>query len=588
MSDQQVEIPVYSSDEKLGVLTISASSFKDFSFPNFKTDIAKCCNVKRSGGPDDETPIQYCDLGNGPCLMLLEETRYQIVFKPSCSAEEINIIPEILKMQDRIFEPFKLDKISGGILNFHSYAGKSFFDVEVDGRKSYKVPFEVRSKKINYIDYYRDMIAYLSKAVSGILFKQNGPLFQRFDFCHDLKKTKYEDFMFLEYLFLDENLPYAYEYLRKNVYVNLKAELETTPTTFASNLGPSGLINIICSPENLYKTENSPSSWPESMQNFVPDRVTRTCYDDTVDTPENRLVKYFLEAVDKLVKDLLISFEEPSYVKERLLIFNKKIQEYLSDKWLRDVGKLEHVPMNSKVLQKREGYRDIFKYYLNFEFGFRPQWKEIHDHIRGYERKLSELYEYWCYFKLLKIMEGLSGEKIQYEDVFKVNYRGWSIDLKRNLDSAHKFRFEFGDQEIYATLFYNKKFSRRNSNYTSYSLNFVPDYTLSIEHNNEQKFVHFDAKYKSRGIPNEDNVKKKDHIYKFEDVYKMHTYKDAILNTLGAYVLYPGDERKIFHENERKIHSVGAFPLTPGKEGSDERNLSNFIESVLKEKIISK
>ena len=26
-----------------------------------------------------------------------------------------------------------------------------------------------------------------------------------------------------------------------------------------------------------------------------------------------------------------------------------------------------------------------------------------------------------------------------------------------------------------------------------------------------------------------------------EDVYKMHTYKDAITKTEGAYVLYPGE-----------------------------------------------
>ena len=585
MSDQSVKIPLYYEDKELGVLNISTNSFKEFSFSDFKADGLDYSNVKDFGDPDDETPIQYCYLENGPCLMLLEETSYQVTFNHSCETQKINMIPEILEHNDGVFEPFKLfnETIKGGILNFHSYAGKSFFDVELDGIRSEKVPFEVRSKKINYIPHYIAMLADLSKAVSGILFQQNAPLFQKFYPNRDLRKTHYEDFMFLEYLFLDENLPYAYDYVRKNVYVNLEEDLEVVPTSFASNLGSSGLVDIICTPENLYKSRNPPRKWPKTMKNFVPDRVTRTYYEETVDTPENRLLKHFLEGVDKLIDDLMGSFEEPNYIKERLITFNTKIKDYLSDRWLRDVGKLEHVPMNSQVLQKKEGYRDIFKYYLNFEFSFRPQWEEIEDCINGYERKLSEMYEYWCYFKLLKVMEKLSGQKIKYDDVFTVNYKGWSVDLKRGSNSIQKFKLNIEDQEVYVELLYNKRFSKRNTYYKSYSLNLIPDYTLAVDVNGEKKFIHFDAKYKSRGIPSDENINKKDHIYKFEDVYKMHTYKDAILNTLGAYVLYPGDEEKIFHEDvSMRIHSVGAFPLTPGKDGVEEENLGLFIENNLK------
>ena len=67
------------------------------------------------------------------------------------------------------------------------------------------------------------------------------------------------------------------------------------------------------------------------------------------------------------------------------------------------MGELQYLPLNSQVIQKREGYRDIFKYYINFEFAFRIEWQEIEEKIKGYERKLSELYEYWCYFKLIKV-----------------------------------------------------------------------------------------------------------------------------------------------------------------------------------------
>ena len=63
----------------------------------------------------------------------------------------------------------------------------------------------------------------------------------------------------------------------------------------------------------------------------------------------------------------------------------------------------------------------------------------------------------------------------------------------------------------------------------------------------------------------------------------MHTYKDSILKSHGAYVLYPGNSPENFHVFESQaIPSVGAFSLTPGNDEHNEKELSNFITEVLK------
>ena len=339
------------------------------------------------------------------------------------------------------------------------------------------------------------------------------------------------------------------------------------------------MVNIICSPEYLHEAKNPPVNWPSSMKNFVPESINQSFYEDSADTPENRLLKYFLESIDTMIDSLIENLDEGSYIKERMILFDEKIEEYLSDKWLEDVGKLQIVPMNSQVLQKKEGYRNIFKYYLNFEFGFRPQWEEIEDLIKGYDRKLHELYEFWCYFSLLKIMEKLSGQKLDYEDVFELKSDNWEITPKVGLKSKQTFNLSIENKEIVVNLFYNKKF-RDNSSYKSYSLELRPDYTIEIVFNGESYFIHFDAKYKSNGIP-QDEEAYKTHIYKKEDVYKMHTYKDAILNSLGSYVLYPGDYPTIYPEGEGIIPSVGAFPLTPGNSHEQEEELMGLIYELL-------
>ena len=79
-----------------------------------------------------------------------------------------------------------------------------------------------------------------------------------------------------------------------------------------------------------------------------------------------------------------------------------------------------------------------------------------------------------------------------------------------------------------------------------------------------------------------DSLEEKEYVFKNGDIYKMHTYKDSILKTEGAYVLYPGSKTKQFFESNMIIPSVGAFSLTPGNDEVDENNLEVFIKEVLK------
>ena len=57
----------------------------------------------------------------------------------------------------------------------------------------------------------------------------------------------------------------------------------------------------------------------------------------------------------------------------------------------------------------------------------------------------------------------------------------------------------------------------------------------------------------------------------------MHAYKDAIADTIGAYVLYPGEKKKLYYEDEMRLKSVGAFPLNPGRTSENRNELIDFI-----------
>jgi len=311
------------------------------------------------------------------------------------------------------------------------------------------------------------------------------------------------------------------------------------------------------------------------MENYVPKRISQKNYEDTLDTPENRFVKYFLELLNELLIEMIIyiDFERiEGYPAEKTREYAEIIQEYIFDGWLNEVGVLYNLPSNSQVLQKKEGYRDILDYFLIFEFAFNFQCEEIKEDIKGFQQKLSQLYEYWCYLKLIKILNKLQNTKTNYESIFNFNRKEWSIQIKRSKESSQKFIIDNTDLEL--ELAYNNTFTSKDPENHSYSLKMVPDYSLTITNNSKQYLLHFDAKYKC-------DIKTS---FINDDIYKMHTYKDAIANTLGAYVLYPGRIPKIYQEYTNKIiPSVGAFPLTPGKSVNDEERLGKFIENVIKQ-----
>ena len=608
MIEQKVIIQLEDENsDEIGTLTVSSLDYKG----NFESNInisnqITLVNIVLVDDPDNQTPIQYCpNIGaNFAKLMFLEETEYQVLFESKDANATFDVLYSLTKINDNHFKPFRFSLSDNktykivGTLNFRSYVGKSFLDVRKDNINSIKIPIEVRSKKIDYFNQYSAMIADLSQHALSLIFEVNSPLYQEFELDYRKKETYYEDFMFLEYLFRQDNLPSIFEYLSKNLHSQLRNHIETIPVSFASNVNQNTLKNIVSKPNKLSKT-NTDFIVVNKLNGYIPSELEQVKHEDVIDIPENRFFKYFLQLIQNLIEKLLENSKE-GYINDKLLLFSDEIGSFLSNKFFNHISTMDYVPFNSQILQKKEGYREIFHYFLMLEFSFRLSWDEINDQFKGFEKKLSELYEYWCYFKLLKVLNDLSAVKINFEDVFEINKDNWSIGIKKGVKSAKKFKLNLYGHDIDIKLFYNLRFSD-GSNYRSYSLAFKPDYTLLVGIGEHKHYIHFDAKYRSEleivdfyskieksskdldeEIERRDSLEEKDYIFKDGDIYKMHTYKDSILKTEGSYVLYPGSITRRFYESDLIIPSVGAFSLTPGNDDIEEDNLEIFIKEVLK------
>ena len=513
---------------------------------------------------DNKTPIQFYKTGDNVNIMLLEEYRYTLSFKANAKNKEfmdllknsndIDVFHTLLKFDSTVLELFP--KTYNGFLSFGSYVGKTFLDIYRNGQSIFQLAIEVRSRKIDYNVQYTAMIGDLSKFSQSLIYDSSSPTWLNFKRDEIRDRANYEEFMLLEYLFKDENLPSTIEYLSRNLYSALENTVEEVPTSFASNVRLD---------DNSH--ENN-SIWQERTKGYVPLKVNETKYIDNIDVPENRFYKNFLESIETLINELIKKAPE-GYVKDKLLVYKEQISSYLSARYFKDISYMDYVPLNSQLLQKKEGYRDILEYYLMFEFGFMLNWSEVTTEFKGNEKKLFELYEYWSYIELLDIFREMTNTNFKFEEIFYKREESFDMDLKWGLSNV--FNININDKDIEMDLRYNKTFPSTSSNeFGSYSVKLRPDYSLLINIDDATYIIHFDAKYKV-------NTK---WDYKNEDIHKMHTYKDAIRNTIGSYILYPGDtiKEKLFYEDkEIELDSVGAFPLNPGEDKINKKVLSKFI-----------
>lgn len=567
--EQKIEIDAFSGEEKLGTFTISCDTYLPIKKSKFIGANIRLTNVPIVEEMDNKTPIQFLENNlNGSKILLLEEKQYDVSFEFFSNKYNLSVFNSLLNDKSE-YKPLNLinsphKDLLVGNLNFKSYVGKTFIDIKENKETIFSIPIEVKSKKIDYNEEYSSMIGDLAKYSSGLEFYIKSPVFQNYILSNKSKESDYENFMILEYLFCPDNLPSTVEYLSGNLYSVLQNDVEEVPTSMATNIGPNELIDMFSNPDNLYKTQNSDSIWNKRTKGYIPIRAKEIEYVDNIDVPENRFYKNFLEQVNDLILNLLKK-QRKGYIKDRLLEFQDEISYYLSLSYFKDISKMDYEPLNSQVLQKKEGYRDILEYFLMLELGFNLEWGDLYNDFKGYEKKLNKVYEYWVNFQLIEVLEKLTNSKVNFDDIFTIDFENkLNINLKEGTNL--NFNYTYNGKNVNLTLFYNKSFNKSNKG--SYSVDLRPDYTLLIKLGENKYYIHFDAKYKL----NRDS-------FKNEDIKKMHTYKDAISNTLGAYVLYPGEDCEIYEEKE--YIGVGAFPLSPRNNKNNKKELLDFIKGYI-------
>lgn len=613
-----------------------------------------------SKAPDDDTRVAYveeelepdafavrgipaiCLRSDSPVLFerfqLRENTEYFIDVTLPLSKAEAELLARdrpAWPFPDRLVTVFRPDPprrwrendvgsvIVSGVLRLKSHAG--VLDLSTDYGASLMV--EVVCRKIDYLADFQTLLDEVAAELAELLLQFDSPVSMQFD-TSDLGAQSDAGLLFqLRNMMRGPNLPAAIEEVLGAFHTRL---VQRTEVENISALVAPEIDDLI---DNLdFSAFDRAGPLGRLFRGHSPQQLAMTEYSESADTPENRYVKAFLEqcagAIDHL-KSRLAHRRKPAALREAEG-WSEKIEEMLSARRWAEVGPLQHFPSNSQVLQKRRGYRDVLKFDLAFRLGMQLSWPAgdtLSDGFSGDVRPVNEIYEYWCFFVLRRVLRELCEKEVAgSHDLISVASDGLLVRLEKGTRSRLRFHYRSaGARRLDVSLFYNRRFRRPNRSMGgwdgSYSASFDPDYSIQLTVTEGGKkrrhWLHFDAKYRMEtadaqalfapadslvldGSDDENGTEYDQEIarlHKRDDLFKMHTYRDGILSSRGAYVLFPGNgdglrytgrDQNMFVRHPTafsggaafQFPSVGAFDLCPGRDDLQVNTVRTFLADV--------
>lgn len=472
-------------------------------------------------------------------------------------------------------------------------------------KETQKISLEVLATKFDdkidqsYRLSYRLMLEDITEKATDILFQINSPVNQSVTFDYDQNyQTLYQRFSFIQSLVNNEDFENAILQIEKNPTVKWNSTKEEITSTSIKRINRSVVQQLVSRSNRIrINDELSRTIHLESL----PAKISTSKKVESLDTNENQFIKHVLLVFSQFTNDCFNAFRKANYNQQasEAKIITQKLEGYLHRNFFKEISPIKGLHLNSPVLQRKAGYREVLKRWLQLDLAAKLIWSGGDDVYAAGKKNIAKLYEYWLFFKLLNLFqEHFSIEKNELSKLIITSKDKLSLQLKEGIETALSGTFVSKGRRMQMKFCYNREFKK--SAYPdsgSWTINLNPDYTLSIWPDGISEtqaeieelivHIHFDAKYKveqffeTMNSEDSEPQREKKTRYKNVDIWKMHAYKDAIRRTGGAYILYPGDKSLKEHGFHEIIPGLGAFTVRPSKINDGTEELRTFIADII-------
>jgi len=465
---------------------------------------------------------------------------------------------------------------------------------------------EVQSEKTEYRSDYRKMLADITDECIELVFQHSSPITQVVDVDYENdNKTWHQRFAFIKSVIDTEEFNEAVNKIISAPVTKWEEARVDKDIRRVRRLTGKVMQQIASASNRIILSEEHPLR-SETIKS-VPAKIKITAKTETVDTFENRFVKHALQSFLFFASDFKSKLKSDNKTKLEADKIENKLEQFLSHSVFKEISDPTTIILSSPILQRKEGYREVLRIWLMFNLAAQLCWKGGDDVYDIEKRNVAVLYEYWLFFQLLKIVANVFGIKPGKNLIVDTNDK-LGLQLKQGKYFPVSGVCEKYNRRLQVQFSYNRVFGGSSEEYSypssgSWTRSMRPDYSLSIwpaniseEEAEKQELIthlHFDAKYKIENIiehlsEEKDLDKEKEEqskgTYKRADLLKMHSYKDAIRRTGGAYILYPGNKQTRYSRMgfRELIPGLGAFQIRPSENGdTGSKAVEKFFEDVV-------
>ena len=504
---------------------------------------------------------------------------------------------------------------NAGTLKTGIYVGSlslAIRDTELDCEIA-KVNIEIKSVKAEYRTDYRKMLEDITAYYTDLVLMQGSPVTQKLEIDNDTpQQTLYQRYAFVRSIVESSAFQEA---INKIVASPVRKWEETIVERDVSNvkrLSRRNMHQIASSRDRIPVYNGDEIGLPHGL-NSVPRTLTVAYKRDTLDNQENQFVKFVLRSFSSFCSELRGKKNANDRLKAEIDKTMDVLNGHLSTLFFKQVSMPSQLNLNSPVLQRKEGYREILQAWLMFDLAAKLSWKGGDNVYEAGKRNVAMLYEYWVFFKLLEVISRVFDiDPVSVNKLVKTDADRIILEIQQGKMTMIEGLYDTGSRKFNVRFYYNRTFAHTREDEEldksgSWTMNMRPDYTLSIwpgeisidqaEREDLIVHIHFDAKYRvnkidlgvddsmndeqmSEALLNE-KKEQEEGIYKRADLLKMHAYKDAIRRTSGAYILYPGTVQRRLKGFHEIIPGLGAFCLTPSNYDEELITLQVFLLKIV-------
>ncbi len=505
--------------------------------------------------------LKASDAGVGPKVLEQHDYRVQARGLQGRSVRLEHRDPNIISR----FDEDETERVDS-LVNFKSQVGLSTFRVLVDEKPEFEFDVEVFPTKLDYEADYRDIVSDVQETVSALAFEYLRATWQT------AREVHTQDLSNIEWLTQLRNLSNAIErailHIAARPVRGLVRQGDLRRADQVRHLD-SGMRSYIR--KNAHRMLEAPG---DALP--IPPKLTERRATPTLDTHEHRWLAAQVVGIRRRLAAILSvertrQQDRPSARRQRIIAELTEL-ERRSSRWSRTeplaaAGGRAPPGFSSLQLQSAPGYHEATSSLLRLALGLRidagPQTLALKD--------LHQLYEFWCYFLVLRIVAQETGSPLNPASLIKHRHSGLSVEVAKGSESTQRFPMRDGRT---ITVRYNPRLDE------GALVAQKPDLLLTLEGQDWPKMhLVLDAKY--RVDSTDEYIKRYRTEGPPEDALNaMHRYRDAIFDeqhdaprrtVVQAVALFPSRPDSIKFVEGRLWQSlqrmgVGAIPLLPGNE----------------------